>query len=486
MTERQRLVVIGNGMAGARLVEEVLARDADKRFEIVVFGDEPYGNYNRILLSDVLIGARDATDIFLNPLDWYVTHDVRLHAGVRVTEIDRPSKTVYGMSGTGVAERYDKLVLATGSRPVVPPMSGLSSNATAGWKEGVFVFRTLDDCRAVIGHASHARRAVVIGGGLLGLEAARGLLQRGLEVHVVHLMPHLMEIQLDGAAGAMLKHSLEALGVHIHLEKRSTAILGDRQVSGVAFADGSHVDCDLVIISAGTRPNADLAASAGLAVERGVVVNDDLTCRHDPDVYAIGECAEHRGRIYGFVAPLWDQAQTLADRLTGQEPDAIYTGSRVSTKLKVMGVELAVMGDKDPSLAGDEVVTYQEPSRGVYKKLIVRDGRLAGAILLGDGLALPDVMQTFERAAPLPENRAEVLFPLAWQGLRLGDIGDMPDSARVCQCNGVTKGAILSAVRGGCSDTQSVCQATRAGSGCGACRTQVQTLVQWALQASPA
>src|SRR5215468_11126580 len=387
-------------MSGARLAEDVLLRGGREVFDIVMFGDEPYGNYNRILLSGVLSGSHDPKDIFINPLAWYKTSGVKLHAGVRVTAIDREAKRVIGAAnGNGVIESYDHLVIATGSSPFIPPLEGLyvdddeDQSATrdpqSAYKQGVFVFRTLDDCEAIMNYAGSGKRAAVIGGGLLGLEAARGLLGLDAEVHVVHLMPHLMEVQLDAPAGATLKRSMEAMGVKVHLNKNTTAILGRGHVTGLRFDDGTTLDCEMAVISAGIRPNAQLARDAGLAVERGVVVNDFMACVNDPDVFAVGECAQHNGTVYGLVAPLWEQTATLADRLTGRKPDAAYKGSKVSTKLKVMGVDLTVIGDREARDENDEVVTYAEPSRGVYKKLIVRNGQLAGAILLGDTSTAP-------------------------------------------------------------------------------------------------
>jgi nitrite reductase (NADH) large subunit len=467
-------VVIGNGMAGARLVEEVLARGGGDLFDVVVFGDEPYGNYNRILLSGVLSGTHEAGDIFLNPLPWYAEQGVTLHAGVRVGWIDRPSKRVHAPGG--IAAQYDKLVLATGSSAFMPPLDGLSGESGA-YKDGVFVFRTLDDCTSITAYAAGARRAAVIGGGLLGLEAARGLLNLGLEVDVVHLMPHLMEQQLDPPAGRMLQRTMEELGVRVHLEKMTTAVLGDERVSGVAFKDGTTLDCDLLVIAAGIQPNVAVARQAGLHVARGIVVNDDLACRGNPDIFAIGECAQHHGRVYGLVAPAWEQARILAERLTGSNPDALYGGSKVSTKLKVMGVELTVVGEREARDADDEVVNYIEPARGVYKKLIVRDGRLAGAIILGDGSTAPAVLQAFDRGSELPENRAELLFPLAHAQQALG-AADLPDDAQICNCNGVSKGTIAAAVHGGCRSLKAVCDATRAGTGCGSCKPQVQQILE--------
>jgi nitrite reductase (NADH) large subunit len=492
---KKKLVVIGNGMAGARLVEDILARGGGELFEIVIFGDEPYGNYNRILLSSVLSGSHEPKDIFINPLAWYDENNVKLNAGVRVERIDRTGRKVYGSGG--VIEIYDCLVIATGSSPFIPPMEGLYladetpqkiiqtstqsaiRNPQSAFKQGVFVFRTLDDCEAMMGYAKGGLRAAVIGGGLLGLEAARGLLNLGAEVHVVHLMPHLMEMQLDAHAGASLKRSMEAMGVRVHLEKCATAILGDDSVGGLQFKDGSILECEMVVVSAGIRPNTKLAKDACLRVERGIVVNDQLQCPDDPDIFAVGECAQHDGITYGLVAPLWEQTAVLADRLTGRKPQAVYRGSKVSTKLKVMGVELAVMGDKEARDEDDEVVVYTEPARGIYKKLVVRNGQLAGAILLGDTSMAPGLLQAFDRGALLPENRAELLFPLS------GEIGhcpvdQLPDESQICNCNGVSKSAIIKAVKEGCHNLKSLYDATRAGTGCGSCKPQVSELLAFA------
>lgn len=473
MIQKQRLVVIGNGMAGARFVEDVLARQGDRLFDIVMFGDEPYGNYNRIRLSGVLAGTDDLDDIFFHPLAWYEENGVKLHAGIRAGWIDRMCKVVHAPGG--IAEPYDKLVIATGSTPLVPSLDGVADE-TGAFKTGVFVFRTLDDCQAMIQHATHARKVVVIGGGLLGLEAAWGLRNRGLEVQVVHVGPHLMERQLDQSAGALLKQTLEHMGVTTHLETRTTAVLGEQHVTGLAFTDGSTLDCDMVVIAAGIRLNVDLAKQAGLLVNRGIVVHDDLSVQNDPDVYAIGECAQHRGQTYGLVAPLWQQARILADRLTDRNPQAIYRQSRFSTTLKVMGVDLLVLGDKEPEREGDEVVTFVEPSRGVYKTLVVRDGQLTGAIVLGDSRAAPRLLQVFDRGEIVPENRADLLFPMAETSAAPG-LGDLPDSAQICNCNGVSKGEIVAAVRAGHCSLKGVCTATRAGTGCGSCKPQIQALL---------
>jgi nitrite reductase (NADH) large subunit len=476
--DRQRLVVIGNGMVGARFVEELLSRGGGDRYEIVMFGDEPTGNYNRILLSGILAGTHELEDTYINPLEWYERNGVTLHAGVRVTSVDRDTRLVRG--DNGVLEPYDVLVFATGSSAFVPPLKGLSGHGgSADLKDGLFAFRTLNDCDRMIEYVPRARSAAVIGGGLLGLEAARGLLERGLDVHVVHLRSHLMEMQLDPPAGRLLGATLEQMGVKVHLDKMTSEVLGAERVEGLAFADGTTLPCDMVVISAGIRPNVALAIDCGLMVERGIVVTDELRCPGDPHVYAIGECAQHRGQLYGLVAPLWEQAKVLADRLAGRIPDAAYVGSRVSTKLKVMGIDLAVMGDQEPKTTDDEVVTYSEPSRGVYKKLVVRDNQLRGAILLGDASAAPMLLQAFDRGTELPDNRAELLFQLAVAESAAG-IADLPASAQICNCNGVSKGALVAAVEGGACTLKSLCEATRAGLGCGACKPQVQQVLELA------
>jgi NAD(P)H-nitrite reductase large subunit/nitrogen regulatory protein PII len=408
MREKARLVVIGNGMAGGRFVEELTERKGQEQFDIVVFGEEPHGNYNRILLSSVVAGSHEVKNILLNSLDWYRENNIALHAGVRVEAIDRNKKVI--LAANGIEERYDRLVFATGSRPFVPPIQGLNKE-TDRFQEGIFVFRTLDDAFQIMKHAEQARKAVVLGGGLLGLEAARGLLNRGLEVHVVELMPHPMAVQLDSSAGAVLRSSLEGLGIHFHLGKSITNVTGNGKIESVTLNDGGTESCDMLVISAGIRPNIEIAKQAGLAVERGIVVGDDLACINDSSVYAIGECAQHRGLTYGLVAPGSEQARVLADRLSGANPQSSYAGSNTSTALKVMGVDLVVLGEKEPADDKDEVLTYADTRRGIYKKAILRDGRLAGAILLGDAAVAPKLLRAFHKKESVSENPGEILFP---------------------------------------------------------------------------
>ncbi len=334
------------------------------------------------------------------------------------------------------------------------------------------------DCDRILAHAKHASRVAVIGGGLLGLEAAKGLLNGHLDVHVIHLMPHLMETQLDAPAARVLQRQLEQMGLHVHLEKTTTAVLGDRHVTGLSFLDGSTLECDMVVIAAGIRPNVELAVRAGLPVARGIIVGDDLACRGTPDVFAVGECAEHRGRVYGLVAPLWEQTQVLADRLTGRNPGAAYAGSRLSTKLKVAGVDLAVMGEKDAVEEDDEVVSYAEPSRGIYKKLVVRNGRLAGALVMGDGAIVPSLLHAYAESTLLADNRAELLFRNVDLGPQASDV--IPDTAQICNCNAVSKAQIIESVLAGARSLGAVCAATRAGTGCGSCKPEVQEILELA------
>jgi len=476
MAAKQKLVVIGNGMAGARTVEEILARGGADQFQITMFGEEPYGNYNRILLSDVLNGSHEASDIFLNSLPWYQENGIRLHSGVRVSKILRHSRQVIGEGD--IVEEYDKLIIATGSVPFIPQIEGLKLG-DGREKPGVFVFRNLDDCRRITEYATGKRAGAVIGGGLLGLEAARGLQNFSLGVTVIQRGNALMSQQLDQPAAAILKKTLEDLGIGVLLDKDTRRITGEDHVTGLEFADGSTLECDLVVIAAGIKANSGLAARAGLTVERGIVVDNQLRTVEDPRIFAVGECVQHRGQVYGLVAPLWEQAKVLADQLTGADPDSGYFGSKVATKLKVMGVEVASMGITEPSEAGDEVVQFTEAKKGTYKKLIIRNGRLVGSILLGDLRKAPYLSQAFERNTPVPEERLSLLFDIGAPSEQ-ASVETMPADMQVCNCNGVTKGAIAGCVKLGKRTSKSVMEATRAGMGCGACKSLVSQVIEWA------
>jgi nitrite reductase (NADH) large subunit len=472
---KKKLVVIGNGMAGARTVEEILACGGGARFDITIFGDEPYGNYNRILLSSVLNGSQDPSEIFLNGLGWYKDNGIELRAGLRVDVIARPHKAVHCDDGNWYP--YDRLIIATGSRPAIPPIAALKK-PNGDLRPGIFVFRTLDDCQKIAEYAAHCRRAAVIGGGLLGLEAARGLLNHGVEVNVIHLLGHLMEQQLDPQAGAILKNTIEKMGIQVHLKKLTKGVLGDDEVSGLAFEDGQTLACDMVVIATGITPNAEIGSRWGLTTERGIVVDDQLRTS-DPDIFAVGECAQHRGRVYGLVAPLWDQAKVLAEHITGANPEASYQGSKLATKLKVMGIELASMGVVAGDGEHEDVVQFMEPQRGVYKKLIIRDGRLAGGILMGEISKAAYLLQAFDRGIKLPEDRLSLLFDTGAPSVEV-TFDEMPADMQICNCNGVKKGVIVQCVANGKRSVKSVMDATRAGTGCGSCKSLVKELVEWA------
>ncbi|BBZ08183.1 nitrite reductase [NAD(P)H] [Mycolicibacterium doricum] len=475
---RRTLVVVGNGMAGVRAIEEILARGGGDLFQITVFGDEPYGNYNRILLSNVLAGSDDSSEIYLNPMDWYTDNRIDLRAGVRVVKIDRFARLVHADDGTVL--HYDHLILATGSRSFFPPMAGLwADNKTL--TDGVFGFRTLDDCLGMIQEAEHRTKAVVIGGGLLGLEAARGLQNRGLTVEVVHAGPVLMNAQLDDTAGAILRRSVERLGITVHMDKRTTEVRtsADGKLCGIVFADGSEIDCDMLVVAAGIRPNVGLAQRAGLTVERAIVVDDHMRSTDDDRIYVVGECAQHRGQVYGLVAPLWEQAGVLAAHLTGTDPTAAYHGSRTATKLKVAGVDVASMGLKAPELPDDEFVQYSEPRHGVYKTIVIRDGKLVGATLLGDVSKVSFLTQAFDTGLPLPEERVSLMFDIGTPDVEVG-VAELAEDAQVCNCNGVSKGTLVDCVRDGVTSVSGVMAKTKAGKGCGSCKELVGQIVEWA------
>lgn len=373
MGAKQKLVVVGNGMAGIRTVEELLALAPDL-YDITVFGAEPHTNYNRILLSPVLTGERTLQDIVLNDEAWYARHGIRLLRNRKVTQVDRLRRIVRTDDGTEAP--YDRLLLATGSNPFILPVPGNDL-------DGVVAFRDIGDVNRMIEASSRYRHAVVIGGGLLGLEAANGLAARGMEVSVVHLGEALLDRQLDTQASAMLRHSLEARGLTFLLGRQTQAILaGDEgRVRALRFADGQEIAADLVVMAVGVRPNTELAASCGLHVDRGVVVTDTLQT-YDPRIYAVGECVSHRGTAYGLVAPLFEQAKVAANHLA-LHGIGRYEGSVVSAKLKVTGIDLFSAGDFAGG-AQTESITVADALDGVYKKLVIRGDKLVGACLYGD------------------------------------------------------------------------------------------------------
>ena len=468
MTER--LVVVGNGMAGSRTVLDVLTRDPD-RFEVTVLGAEPGPAYNRVLLSGLLAGAETEADLALP-----APAGVRVLPGTRAIRVDRHRRLVH--TGLGGPVPYDRLVLATGSRPELPaalvPREGL---------RGVFCFRTLDDARRILRHAREARRAVVVGGGLLGLETACGLQVRGLEVTVVHAAGHLLDRQLDADAGRVLAASAARLGLRVLLEARPAGLVGTDRVTAVRLADGRTVDADLVVVAAGVRPNTALAAAAGLPVGHGVLVDDQLRTA-DPRVHAVGDCVQHRGRVHGLADPAWEQARVLADQLTGADPGAAYAGSETVAKLKAPGLAVAAMGLPAPELDRDELVVVAEPRRGVHRSAVVRDGRLVGATLLGDVRRSAALAQLLVRGTPLPAERAALLVDLGSAPVEV-PVADLPDTETICTCTGVRKGTVVATVRSGLTAVGEVAAATRAGRGCGSCRPLLERVVSWAAAGGP-
>ena len=469
---RQRLVVIGNGMAGMRCVEELLAR-APVRYDITVFGAEPHPNYNRIMLSSVLAGEKQVEDIVINPLDWYEDNSITLHTGDPVVAVDRAAKVVVSASGRIVP--YDKLLLATGSKPLMPPLPGLDL-------PGVVGFRDIADVEIMLAAAEAGQRAVVIGGGLLGLEAAWGLKRRGMPVALVHLMPTLMERQLDVEAGHLLQRDLTDRGLHFFTSGQTEEIIGSDRARGVRLADGREVPADLVVVAIGIRPNVDLAKASGLAINRGIEVGDDMATS-DADIYAVGECVEHNGQVFGLVAPLWEQAKVCAARLAGDQV-AAYATPAMSTRLKITGIDVFSVGQLAAADESDAEIIYRDSSRGIYKKLVVRDDRLVGAVLYGDVVDGNWYFQMLGSRQSLGEMRDRLIFgqALATSGCGGGsrglDVAAMTDDTQVCGCNGVSKGNIVAAIKTkGLTTFEQVRSHTKAGASCGQCSSVVQAIV---------
>jgi nitrite reductase (NADH) large subunit len=472
--KRQRLVVIGNGMAGIRAVEELLVLAPDL-YEITVFGSEPHPNYNRILLSPVLAGEQQLEDIVLNDLDWYASHSITLHLGKTVETIDRVKRQV--LTADGLAVSYDRLLIATGSNPFLLPIPGAQL-------PGVITYRDIADTNAMIDAATSYTDAVVIGGGLLGLEAANGLALRGMTVTVVHIMPWLMERQLDEVAGGMLQESLVQKGLHFKMQAQTGELIAgaDGRVSAVRFKDGSTVAAQLVVMAVGIRPNTALAEQCGLHVNRGIVVNDTMQT-FDPRIYAVGECVSHRGIAYGLVAPLFEQAKVCANHLA-QMGIGRYEGSQTSTKLKVTGVDLFSAGEFMGGEHYEEIVLSDPlaPNGGVYKKLVIKDDVLVGACLYGDTTDGAWYFKLVRDKTPISSMRDRLMFGES----NLGDTGHqgvnkaalMLDSAEVCGCNGVCKGKIVQVIKEkGLFTLEDVRKHTKASSSCGSCTGLVEQIL---------
>lgn len=394
---KRRLVVVGNGMAGMRAVEELL-KIAPQTYDIEVFGAEPHGNYNRMLLSPVLAGEKKVHEIMLHSLEWYREHGVTLHSGDPVIEIDRVRRRV--KSRAGIDSNYDRLLLATGSNPVLLLVPGNSL-------PGVVTFRDLQDIDRMLSVAREHRRAVVIGGGLLGLEAANGLRYRGMHVTVVHLHDTLMERQLDAAAAHLLRMSLERRGLTFKLPARTAAILGESRATGVRFEDGSEVSADLIVMAVGIRPNIELAKASGIQCDRGVLV-DDTMLTYDPSVYAVGECVQHRNKTYGLVAPLWEQA-AVCGRQLAEVGVRRYRGSLLSTQLKVSGINLFSAGDFHGT-TGSESLIFNDAKRGIYKRLVIENDQIRGVVLYGDTRDGPWYFELMNQARNIAPMRNKLLF----------------------------------------------------------------------------
>jgi nitrite reductase (NADH) large subunit len=469
---REHLVVVGNGMAGMRTVEELLKQPSGRRFRITVFGAEPHPNYNRILLSSVLAGDKSMDEIVINSRDWYAENGITLVTGDAVTRIDRGDKLVVSASGLKVP--YDRLLIATGSKPVAPPIPGLNL-------PGVCAFRDIADVEKMLAAAQTHKRAVVIGGGLLGLEAAWGLKQRGMQVALVHLMPTLMERQLDEAAGRLLQRDLDGRGIAFFTNGQTEEIVGAERAEGVQLADGRFVPGDLVVLAIGIRPNIDLAKAAEMEVNRGIVVDDTMRSS-DPGIFAVGECVEHRGNTFGLVAPLWDQAKVCAAHLAG-DAEALFASRALATSLKITGVNIYSAGELSAASEQDDEITLKDDRKGVYKKIVLREGRVVGAVLYGDVADGPWYLKLMQAREDVGALRDRLIFgqavALAASGAPVGpDFAAMPDDEQICGCNGVCKGAIASAITTKKLTSLGEVRAhTKASASCGQCTSLVEGLL---------
>ena len=505
-----RVVIIGNGMAGSRLVEDIRLAErsgAGEPLDIVVFGAESGHAYNRIMLSHVLAGTARAQDITISSPAWVQRHRVSLRAGVEAIAVQRDGQEV--LAADGSRTHYDHLVLATGSSARIPELTGLRT-PTGTLVDGATVFRTLGDCAQILALADRARSAIVLGAGLLGLEAARALVERGtgLAVTVLHHGEQLMERQLDAEASSTLRRLLHRLDVPVVTGAQATTVLTDAagRVSGVRCADGASYDADLLVLSCGVTPEVTLGRAAGLAVGRAILVDDQLRTVTDERVFAIGECSEHDGQTYGLLAPAWEQAAVVARVLTGAEPAGVYRGSRLVTRLKAAGVELAAMGEvhgehldvydrsgaatsRHPNRGrpATEVVRFADPARDTYQKLVIRDGRLVGAIVIGESASVGTITQLYDRGSVVPADRASLMF--GGRGRASETERDnptrLPDRTLICQCNGVTKGSLCAAFLNGHRTVQALAGSTRATTGCGSCRDTVAAIVSWLEAAEP-
>lgn len=468
---KKRLVVIGNGMAGINTVEQILNMNAS--YDITVIGNEPHPNYNRIQLSYVLEGSKTIEDIILNPLDWYRENNITLYTDTTVTRMDTERKVVLTACGKEIA--YDVVVIATGSKPFILPIPGANL-------KGVVGFRDIDDCEKMHKASQTVKQAAVIGGGLLGLEAAKGLVSLGMEATVVHLTDTLMERQLDETAGEMLKAELESQGIRFLMGKQTVEIIGEDQVEGLRFSDGSELPAQLVVMAAGIKPNTDVAKESGLTVNRGIVV-DDWMQTSAPDVYAVGECVEHRGACYGLVAPLFEQGMVLAKLLSGVQT-AAYEGSTVSTKLKISGVDVFSAGEFLET-AEHRVLKLHDDWNKVYKKVLLRDNKIVGGILFGDVNEATQLAKLVKQQQEMTNELHAQLFGGGTEccgGKKTAAVEAMEDDEIVCGCNGVTKGRIVQVIQeNGFTTVDEIKACTGATRSCGGCKPMVEQILQYVL-----
>lgn len=462
---KQKLVLVGNGMAGVRCIEEILQHNPNA-FDITIFGSEPHVNYNRILLSTVLQGGTSVADIVINNRDWYEQNNIQLFSGETVVAIDTEKKVIKTDQNRQVP--YDILILATGSVPFMLPLPGAD-------KDGVIAFRTIEDCQAMVETAKQYKKAVVIGGGLLGLEAARGLLNLGMDVHVVHIADYLMERQLDRTAAEMLQAELEAQGMKFLLEKNTAEIAGGDRVERLVFKDGTDVEADLVVMAVGVRPNVQLAQESGIEVNRAIVVNDYLETSA-PNVYAVGECVEHRGMVYGLVKPLYEQGKILAKRICGIDSDG-YEGSVLSTQLKISGVDVFSVGQfiEDETA---KAVTIHNAADGIYKKAVFREDKMIGAVLFGDTKDGTKLLDIIVKQRDVSDTDKVSLLQSSSNGGH--EVAQMAHSGIICNCNGVSKGSIIEAVQTkGLTTVEEVKACTKASGSCGGCKPLVADLLAY-------
>ena len=468
--KRRRLVLVGNGMAGVRALEEILSR-TPHAFSMTVFGAEPHGNYDRIMLSPVLAGEKRFADIVTHDRDWYESNGIELIAGEPVVAIDRAARTVTGAHGT--MRPYDVLLLATGSNPVIIPVPGHKL-------PGVIGFRDIADVETMQAAARDGLgAAVVIGGGLLGLEAANGLLRNGMKTTVLHLMPTLMERQLDPVSATMMRADLAQRGLTVITEANTKAIHGETRVQAVELADGTIIPADLVVMAAGIRPSIALAKDAGLACGRGIQVDDGMRTS-DPAIYAVGECVEHRGALFGLVAPLWDMAKVVGDRIS-EVAETEYVPAVSGTRLKVTGIDMFSAGDFTGDETTDDIV-FRDAARGVHKKLVIRGEKLIGAVLYGDAQDASWYFDLIRNETAIGDIRDLLVFGPAAAGVSTGGVGSLPDTAEICGCNGVSKGRILTAIaEHKLTSVDEVRARTKASASCGSCTCHVETLLTLAL-----